>query len=72
MVSKASILPVNLYHFNSSSLQSKNKLEQLELLRSEDIPRRLHPYYWFIMDPKSKEDKIKVTNLKNMPKFHIF
>ena len=26
--------------------------------------------YWVILDPKSKEDKIKVTNLKNLPKFH--
>ena len=26
------------------------------------------PYYWFILDPKSKENKVKVTNLKNLPK----
>ena len=25
-----------------------------------------------ILDPKSKEDKVKVTNLKNSPKFQIF
>ena len=24
------------------------------------------------LDPKSKEDTVKVTNLKNLPKFHIF
>ena len=29
-------------------------------------------YDWFILDPKSKEDKVKVTNLKNLPKFQIF
>ena len=29
-------------------------------------------YYWFILDPKSKQDKIKVTNLKNLPKLQIF
>ena len=28
--------------------------------------------YWVILDPKSKEDKVKVTNLKNLPKFQIF
>ena len=49
------------------------KLEQLERLRSEDTPHRLmitHTIesYW---DPKSKEDKVEVTNLKNSPKFQI-
>ena len=28
--------------------------------------------YWVILDPKSKEGKVKVTNLKNLPKFLIF
>ena len=27
------------------------------------------PYDWVILDSKSKEDKVKVTNLKNLPKF---
>ena len=26
----------------------------------------------YILDPKSKEDKVKVTNLKNSPKFRFF
>ena len=25
-----------------------------------------YPYYWVILDPKSKEDKVKVTYLKNL------
>ena len=39
-----------------------------------EYPQQPHdyPYYWVILDPKSKEDKVKVTNLKNLPKFHIF
>ena len=32
-------------------------------------PPQPHDYYWVILDPKSKEDKVKVTNLKNLPKF---
>ena len=32
-------------------------------------PPHGYPYYWVILDPKSKEDKVKVTNLKNLPKF---
>ena len=51
-----------------------NKLEQLERLRSEDTPPPPHdyPYYWVILNPKSEEDKVKVTKLKNSPKFQIF
>ena len=33
-------------------------------------PPNDYPYHWVILDPKSKEDKVKVTNLKNSPKFH--
>ena len=32
-------------------------------------PPHDYPYYWFILDPNSKEDKVKATNLKNSPKF---
>ena len=31
-----------------------------------------HPYHWVLLDPKSKEDKVKVTNLKNSSKLLIF
>ena len=46
------------------------KLEQLEHLHSEEtlVPHD-YPYHWVILDPKSKEDKVKITNLKNLPKF---
>ena len=51
------------------------KLEQLECLHSEDTPLRpmiTHTIDQFILDPKSKQDKGKITNLKNLPKLHIF
>ena len=32
-------------------------------------PPHDYPYHWVILDPKSKEDKVKVTNLKKSPKF---
>ena len=35
-------------------------------------PPQDYPYYWVLLDPKSKEDKVKVTNLKNSPKFQFF
>ena len=59
-----------------TSLRCQQKLEQLEHLRSEDTPPpppppHDYPYYWLILDPKSKEDKVKVKNLKNLPKFQI-
>ena len=34
-------------------------------------PPRDYPYHWVILDPKSKGDKVKVTNLKKLPKFQI-
>ena len=51
------------------------ELEQLEYLRSEDTPCHpmiTHTIDQFILDPKSKQDKVKVTNLKNLPKLNIF
>ena len=36
------------------------------------LPPHDYPYHWVILDSKSKEDKVKVTNLKNSPKFKIF
>ena len=31
-----------------------------------------HTIDQFIFDPKSKQDKVKVTNLNNLPKLQIF
>ena len=43
------------------------ELEQLECLRSEDTPAAYdYPYYWVLLDPKSKENKIKVINWRNL------
>ena len=62
------------------NLRTKKKLE-LERLRSDDTPTLTsppippphdYPYYSVILDPKSKQDKVKVTNLKNSPKFQFF
>ena len=36
------------------------------------LPPHDYPYYWVILDPKSEEDKVKVTNLRNSPKFQFF
>ena len=35
-------------------------------------PPNDYPYHWVILDPKSKEDKVKFTNLRNLPKFKSF
>ena len=43
----------------------------IKLLQLEQLLPRDYPYHWVILDPKSKEDKVKVTNLKNSPKFQI-
>ena len=52
-----------------------NKLEQLECLPSEYTRHRpmiTHTIDQFISDLKSKQDKVKVTNLKNLPRLQIF
>ena len=63
-----------------------DKTEQLERLCSEDtlLPHD-YSYYWplhigsqdhttdqFLLDPKSKPDKVKVTNIKNLLKLQFF
>ena len=35
-------------------------------------PPHDYPYHWVILDPKSKEDKVKVSNLKKYAKISIF
>ena len=35
-------------------------------------PPHDYPYYWVILDPMSNEGKVKLTNLKNLPKFQLF
>ena len=35
-------------------------------------PPHDYPYHWVILDPKSKEDKVKVTNLKKFAKISNF
>ena len=35
------------------------------------LPPHDYPYYWFILDPKSKQDKVKVMNLKILRKIQI-
>ena len=35
-------------------------------------PPHDYPYHWVILDPKSKDDQVKVTKFKNSPKFQIF
>ena len=53
-------------------MEIKIKLEQLECLHSEiSLLPHDYPYEWFTSDPKSKQDKVKVTNLKKMPKIQI-
>ena len=53
--------------------RNNQNTEQIESLCSEDtlLPNE-YPYYWFILYPKSEQDKVKVTNLKNLPKFQHF
>ena len=52
--------------------QSKTRTTRMPAFWGYPPPPHDYPYHWVILDPKSKEDKVKVTNLKNSPKFQIF
>ena len=57
-----------------ASGKKQEKLEQLECLSSGDTPHRpmiTHTIDQFLLDPKSKQDKVKDTNFKNLPKLQI-
>ena len=43
-----------------------------KLVQLERRPTINHTIDQFILDPKSKQDKVKITNLKNLPKLQIF
>ena len=63
----------NYWHWHCRMLNCF-QMEQLERLRSEDtsMPPHVYLYYWLILDPKLKQDKVKITNLKNLPKLQFF
>ena len=60
--------------------QNQNKINQTKITRTTRTPAfwgyppppHDYPYHRVILNPKSKEDKVKVTNLKNSPKFQIY
>ena len=50
---------------------SQTRTTRMPMFWGYPLPPHDFPYHWVILDPKSK-DKVKVTNLKNLPKFQIF
>ena len=55
-----------------ASQQEQTKTTRTLAFWGNPPPPHDYPYYWVILDPKSKEDKVKVTDLKNLPKFQSF
>ena len=45
---------------------------RMPVLWEKKPPPHDYPYYWFVSDPKSKQDRVRVTTLKNLPKIQIF
>ena len=63
-----------MYENQTKQAHNNDKLEQLQRLRFEDTPCHpmiTHTTDQFILDPKSKQDKVKVTNFKNLSKLQI-
>ena len=53
-------------------VQELTRMTRMPAFWGYSPPPHDYPYYWVILDPKSTEDKVKVTKLKNLPKFQIF
>ena len=54
--------------FRDISTQQKQFKTRTPAFWGYPQPPHDYSYYWFILDHKSKEDKVNVTNLKNLPK----
>ena len=48
------------------------KRDQVDLCQWITRTIKMPAFWGYILDPKSKEDNVKATNLKNLPKFQIF
>ena len=52
-----------------TSMQDITRTTRTPVFWGYPPPPHDYPYHWVILDPKSKDDKVKVTNFKNSPKF---
>ena len=55
-----------------SHLQCTTRTTRTPAFLGYPPPPHDYPFVWVILDPKSKEDKVKVTNFTNVPKIQIF
>ena len=75
---------ITIFEVHTQTLKYDNILQDLAILNADKTrttrmpvfwgyppPPHDYPYYWVILDLKSKEDKVKVRNLKNLPKWQI-
>ena len=58
--------------FSFALIQNLTRTTRMPTFWGYPPPPHDYPYHWVILDPKSKEDKVKFTNLRNSPKFQIF
>ena len=52
--------------------KSKTRTTRMPAFWGYPPPPHDYPYHWVILDTKSKDDKVKVKNLKNSPKLPFF
>ena len=60
------------YPLNISMLTVKTRTTRTPAFWGYPPPPHDYPYHWVILDPKSKEDKVKVSNLKKIAKISNF
>ena len=64
--------PENTYMCHPGETSSSSVQSRTPAFWGYPPPPHDYSYYWIILDLKSKEDKVKVTIVKNLPKLQIF
>ena len=59
----------NIFHNGLAPLSIKTRPTRTHAFWGYPPPPHDYPYYWVILDPKSKEDKVKATHSNNLPFF---
>ena len=62
----------NIFHNGLAPLSVKTRTIRTHAFWGYPPLPNDYPYYWVVLDPKSKEDKVKGAHLNNLPKFQIW
>ena len=61
-----------VWQFSTQSLLETTRTTRTPAFWGYPPPPHDYPYYWFILNPKSKQDKVKITIWRICPNFKLF